>query len=281
MNETQRKKWRDDWNRQLDIAVRGEVGAIRRFYIEQYDKGIADFLGNNQSRNFFNIFKFVDFVDIYVQLYRRVGLRFAKWAFTELEGRETKAVSMDDRLAIWEDTFVASGYKIGRSKIVIVQGTALRTLETELTRLMRDPEFMAMGNEQRGRILRQRFNKISQYQAERISRTECAIAAQDATRTASFDFYGGPENCDKVWNHAGTREPRSAHIALDGLRIPATQKFNVNGFYTNEPRGPELPVGEIANCGCSATYVRKEPKQGIDPAFAAALATLLINDDDE
>lgn len=281
MNENQRKEWAKNYERQLDIAIRGEIGAIRRFYVGQYDKAIADFLGNNQSRNFFNIFKFVDFIDIYVQLYRRVGLRFAKWSFKEMEGRETKSVSMDSREQIWEETFVSLGYKIGNSKIRIVQGTALKVLETELTRFMQDPEFMALGNEQRARILRKRFNQISQYQAERIARTESAIAANQATKTSANDFYGGPDNYDKVWNHGGTRDPRPAHIALDGTRIPGNQRFNVDGELMDEACSPFASAGNVINCGCSTTYVRKEPKESIDPLLATALATLLIDNDEE
>ena len=281
MNEKQRNEWRSEYERQLDIAVRGEIGAIRRFYIGQYDKAIAGFLGNNQSRNFFNIFKFVDFLDIYVQLYRRVGLRFAKWSFKELEGRETKAVSTEDRSEIWEETFIALGDKIGKSKIVIVQGTALKVLETELTRFMQDPEFMSLGTEQKARILRKRFNLISQYQSERIARTESAIAANQATKTSANDFYGGPDNYDKVWNHGGTRDPRPSHIALDGVRISGTERFNVGGELMDEACSPFASAGNVINCGCSTTYVRKEPKESLDPTFALALATLLVNNDDE
>lgn len=281
MNENQRKEWASNYERQLDIAIRSEIGAIRRFYIGQYDKAIADFLATNKTVNFLDVFKYGDFLDIYVSLYRRVGLRFANWSFKELEGRQTKAVSMDDRQDVWEQTFIAVGNKIGRSKIVIVQGTALRTLEIELTRLMRDPEFMGLGNEQRARILRKRFNLISQYQAERIARTETAIAANQATKQSANDFYGGPNNYDKIWNHGGTRDPRPHHIALDGVRISGTERFNVGGELMDEACSPFASAGNVINCGCSTTYVDKEPKDSIDVAFAAALATLVISGDEE
>ena len=170
MNDKQRKDWQSQWNRQLDIAVRGEIGAMRRFYVGQYDKAIADFLEFGKTRNFFDIFRFNDFVDIYVQLYRRVGLRFAKWSFKELEKRQTKNVSISDRENVWDETFAAMGNQVGRSRIVSVQGTALETIEKLLLRFSKDPEFMGLGVEQKARIIRKKVQSVSQYQAERIIR---------------------------------------------------------------------------------------------------------------
>ena len=274
MNDKQRKDWQSQWNRQLDIAVRGEIGAMRRFYVGQYDKAIADFLEFGKTRNFFDIFRFNDFVDIYVQLYRRVGLRFAKWSFKELEKRQTKNVSISDRENVWDETFAAMGNQVGRSRIVSVQGTALETIEKLLLRFSKDPEFMGLGVEQKARIIRKKVQSVSQYQAERIIRTETIMVANAATIQSGDDFFG-KNNYDKIWNHGGTRDPRPTHIALDGTKIPADQKFNVGGELMSHAGEYTASAANVINCGCSVTIVEREEKL-IDSQLAIALAGLVV-----
>jgi len=275
MNEKQRNEWRKNWNRQLDVSIRNEFVKIRRFYFGQYNKAITDFLETGKTRNFFNIFKFNDYLDIYVSLYRRVGLRFAKWSFKELENRQTKNISMEDRSNVWDETFQAVGNQIGRSRIVSVQGNALLQVEKMLARFANDPEFMGLGIEEKGRILRRKIKGLSNYQAERIARTETATAANQATKQSALDFFGGVQNMDKIWNHGGTKDPRPSHIALDGVKIPADQKFNVGGELMDEACQFGASAGNVINCGCSVTYVEKEEKE-IDPLLAVALTGLVV-----
>lgn len=275
MNEKQRNEWRKNWNRQLDVSIRNEFVKIRRFYFGQYNKAITDFLETGKTRNFFDIFKFNDYLDIYVSLYRRVGLRFAKWSFKELENRQTKNVSIEDRSNVWDQTFQAVGNQIGRSRIVIVQGNALDQVEKMLARFANDPEFMGLGIEEKGRILRRKIDGMAKYQAERIARTETATAANQATKQSALDFFGGVQNMDKIWNHGGTKDPRPSHIALDGVKIPANQKFNVGGELMDEACQFGASAGNVINCGCSVTYVEKEEKE-IDPLLAVALTGLVV-----
>ena len=275
MNEKQRNEWRKNWNRQLDVSIRNEFVKIRRFYFGEYNKAISDFLETGKTRNFFNIFKFNDYLDIYVSLYRRVGLRFAKWSFKELENRQTKNVSMEDRSNVWDETFQAVGNQIGRSRIVSVQGNALEQVEKMLARFANDPEFMGLGIEEKGRILRRKIDGMAKYQAERIARTETATAANQATKQSALDFFGGVQNMDKIWNHGGTKDPRPSHIALDGVKIPADQKFNVGGELMDEACQFGASAGNVINCGCSVTYVEKEEKE-IDPLLTVALAGLVV-----
>ena len=275
MNEKRRNEWRKNWNRQLDVSIRNEFVKIRRFYFGEYNKAITDFLETGKTRNFFNIFKFNDYLDIYVSLYRRVGLRFAKWSFKELENRQTKNVSIEDRSNVWDETFQSVGNQIGRSRIVSVQGNALEQVEKMLARFANDPEFMGLGIEEKGRILRRKIDGLSNYQAERIARTETATAANQATKQSALDFFGGVQNMDKIWNHGGTKDPRPSHIALDGVKIPADQKFNVGGELMDEACQFGASAGNVINCGCSVTYVEKEEKE-IDPLLAVALTGLVV-----
>lgn len=275
MNEKQRTEWRKQWNRQLDVSIRNEFVKIRRFYFGEYNKIVTSFLATGKTRNFFTVFKFNDYLDIYVSLYRSVGLRFAKWSFKELENRQTKNVSMADRENIWDQTFAATGNQIGRSRIVSVQGTALDQVEKMLARFANDPEFIGLGIEEKGRILRRKIDGMSKYQAERMARTETATAANQATKQSAIDFFGGVQNMDKIWNHGGTKDPRPAHIALDGVKIPADQKFNVGGELMNEACQFGASASNVINCGCSVTYVEKEEKE-TDALLAIALAGLVV-----
>jgi hypothetical protein len=55
----------------------------------------------------------------------------------------------------------------------------------------------------------------------------------------------------KVWRHTNIAHPRPHHAALDGVAIGVNEYFQVGAYAALYPHDPDLPVGEIVNCGCS------------------------------
>jgi hypothetical protein len=55
----------------------------------------------------------------------------------------------------------------------------------------------------------------------------------------------------KVWRHTNVSHPRPHHQALDGVAIGVNEYFQVGKYSALYPHDPDLPVGEIVNCGCS------------------------------
>ena len=58
---------------------------------------------------------------------------------------------------------------------------------------MQDPEFMASDVRTKARILRTRFNQYSNYQAQRLVRTEATNAVNQGTMRSALDIYGKNE----------------------------------------------------------------------------------------
>ena len=73
-----KRNWQRDFEKQLDIAERKEVAKVRRYYKQQYNKGIEIFLKEGPN-NFQTLFKNTDLLEIYKSLYTNIGMRFAKW----------------------------------------------------------------------------------------------------------------------------------------------------------------------------------------------------------
>ena len=73
-------------------------------------------------------------------------------------------------------------------------------------------------------------------------------------------FIQNPSVTGKEWVHSGSRKnARKYHLALDGVVIPVSERFNLKGVKggTHHPMIPHdtsLPVEEVANCKCKIEY---------------------------
>lgn len=67
-----------------------------------------------------------------------------------------------------------------------------------------------------------------------------------------------PNRFAKEWLHSGSRHPRKAHQAMDGVQIGYDQKFIVNGYECDGPHDSSLPASETINCGCTVILIENE-----------------------
>ena len=242
-----RDKWQSDFEKQLDISEKKQIAIVKRFYKSEYNKGIDSFVADGQT-NFLNLFDDKPLLKIYSDLYTQIGIRFANWYAKNFEKYLTKQIDTSNLNDIWAARFAALGVAVGSQRVTLVAGTAKQTLIRITQRLMTDPEFMTLGAVEKGRILRNQFNGYSQFQSERLVRTEATAAANFATTEAATTIFPG-DQLSKEWIASFDDRTRSTHTEADGQMM--------------FPVDPSAPASEVVNCRCSIAHIPKEGAQTI------------------
>lgn len=255
-----RETWRKEFSQQLDIGEKAEVARFKRYYNEQYKTAIDGFLLDNNPRGGNNLFKSSELENLYVGLYSNIGLRFAKWyakSFDRLISKRQDVSGFDD---VWSEGFAEAGRKVAGQRIVLLQGTAKAEVIKNLQRFMQDPEFMALGADQRGRILRSRFNKLSKYQAERIVRTEATYAANLGAERSAVDMFG-KSGLQREWLNATDARVRDAHNLSEPQIREMDEPFNIGGELLMMPGDPRGSARNVVNCRCAVAHLPKPDAQ--------------------
>ena len=245
-------KWQSAFERQLDIAEKKQIAKVKRYYKREYYKGVESFVSDGQT-NFQLLFDNKDLLKIYRDLYTDIGMRFAKWYVNNFRKFITKAVDTSAFDDIWANAFASFGSAIGAQRVTLVNGTAKKTLIDLTERLMSDPEFMSLGAIEKGRILRNQFNQYSQWQAERLVRTEATAAANFAQAQAAQTIFP-PEQMQKEWIASFDDRVRDTHAEADGQIVMANNTFLVGGQPMMFPGDPAGGAAETINCRCSVAY---------------------------
>jgi hypothetical protein len=279
-----RETWRKEFSQQLDNGEKAEVARFKRYYNEQYKTAIDGFLLDNNPRGGNNLFKSSELENLYIGLYSNIGLRFAKWyakSFDRLISKRQDVSGFDD---VWSEGFAEAGRKVAGQRIVLLQGTAKAEVIKNLQRFMQDPEFMALGAEQRGRILRSRFNKLSKYQAERIVRTEATYAANLGAERSALDMFGS-DGLQKEWLTSIDGRERASHRSTNGQVVDMDKPFNVGGELLMMPGDPRGRAANVINCRCAVAHLPKPDAQPTTQleglAFGLAGEMVAQNDNDE
>ena len=255
-----RDKWQSAFEKQLNVAEKKQISIVKRYYKSEYNKGIDSFISEGQT-NFQLLFDSKDLLKIYRELYSDIGMRFAKWYVNNLKRFITKSID-PDILNIWENAFASFGSAIGAQRVTLVSGTAKKTLIEITQRLMQDADFMSLGAVERGRILKNQFNTYSQYQSERLVRTEATAAANFAQTQAAQTIFP-PEQMQKEWIASFDDRTRSTHSAANGQIVNANDFFIVGGNQMMFPGDPSGGAAEVINCRCSVAYFPKQDAQTV------------------
>ena len=255
-----KRKWQTDFEKQLDIAEKKQISSVKRYYKSQYNKGAESFISDGQS-NFQLLFDDKDFLKIYRNIYLDVGMRFANWYAKNFDKYLTKGVNPNQYATQWQNIFASFGSAVGAQRVTLVSGTAKKTLIEITQRLMRDAEFMALGNIEKGRILKNQFNKYSTYQAQRLVRTEATNAANFATMESATTIFPGAQMM-KEWIASFDDRTRDTHAEAGASEpIPYKDAFMVGGSLLQYPGDPSGPSAEVINCRCSVAPFPKEGAQ--------------------
>ena len=259
--EVNRNKWQSDFEKQLDIAEKKQISIVKRYYKSEYNKGINSFISEGQT-NFQLLFDSKDLLKIYRKLYSDIGMRFAKWYANNYQKYLTKNLD-PTQLDIWQNSFASFGSAVGAQRVTLVSGTAKNNLIRITQQLMSDPEFMTLGAVERGRILKNQFNTYSQFQSERLVRTEATAAANFATMESATTIFP-KEQMQKEWIASFDDRTRSTHSEADGQIVMANDTFFVGGSQMMFPGDPSAPAAEVINCRCSIAYIPIEGAQTVD-----------------
>jgi hypothetical protein len=244
-------KWQRSFENQMVIAERNNIAKVKRYYRDNYNKGIDSFVSEGQT-NFQLLFPTEQLSKMYRDMYADIGLQFANWYGKNYQSLISKAFNPAKYRLQWEASFAALGSAVGAQRVTLVKGTALKTLQ-RITQgaFMTDPEFMALGTAQKARILRNQFNTYSQYQAERLVRTESTNAANFAIGQSAKTIFPG-EVLMKEWIASFDDRVRDTHSEAGASEpIKDNEYFMVGGNMMMHPGDPAGGAAEIINCRCS------------------------------
>ena len=111
--------------------------------------------------------------------------------------------------------------------------------------------------ERQSRILRTKFNEVGQYQAERIVRTESALASNYATQQSALQIFPGSQ-MSKEWIAGSDARVRPDHAEADGQIVKFDEMFIVGGEKLEYPGDPRGSASNVINCRCSTAPIPDE-----------------------
>ena len=251
------------FNRKRDIQERNWTRKFSRFYFNEYQKGIKQFLETNHI-NETGLFRFNDFEDMIVGMFIGMGWEFASWYMRNLNRYQTKAISTNpnELRGVWEQQVLQYAKIYSAGKISLIQGTALEKLKKITRAFMSDPEFMSLGIQEKARILNNKFKQISRWQAKRIVRTETTTISNfaiDQSATAMFP----KEQLIKRWITSMDGAQRDPHGAVNGDEVDYNTPFNVGGELLMTAGEPTASPENRVNCRCVVVMVPKPDEFGL------------------
>lgn len=269
-------KWRDAFEKQRRITEKRNISRFTKYYQKEYNKGVDNVLetGNTNYQYLFT----VDFFDkLYNELYQDTSMHFAKWYARTFDKYIKKGVSSKEYVTQWQAAFGLYAKQVAATNVVLVSGTAKKTLIKITQRLFADPEFMGLGYDAKARILKKQFTRYSRYQAQRLVRTETTRAANYGVEQSALTVFPG-ENLIKEWSTSLDGREREWHAVANGQKVKHKDSFIVGGEAMMRPG--EGSARNVVNCRCSVIYY---PDQSNQPSSSSNLlfnigAGLAINE---
>jgi hypothetical protein len=279
--------WQRAYERERDKTEKRNIARVRRFYNREYAKGIDQFINNNNNIQLLGLFKANDLSEIYKEVYVDTGLHFANWYARNFDKFAAKGFNPSKYQTEWERNFASYAAAVAETNVSLVQGTARKTLIQITTKLLRDPDFMAVGANEQARILRKQFDGYSKYQAERFVRTETTNISNQATRDAALTAFD-KDQLLKRWSVRLDGRERLAHKEMASKDpIPFDEDFIVGGEPMDKPGDrTRASAKNTVNCRCTVVYIPKEiggkPTPSIlDVAATALTINEIVGDNDE
>ena len=256
-----KEEWINEFTNRLDKEEGKQFRKVRDYYKAEYFRAIEEFLQSRKTSGWDGYFQSTRISSIYSVLYSTIGTSFASWYSKNIQ-RLTKQQDVSGYETTWEAAFAAEGERIAGKRVTLVQGTAKATLIKELTRFMKDPDFMDLNERQAQRVLRSRFNQYSNSQARRLVRTEATNAANLGTMRSALDMFGA-DSLQKEWIAALDERTRGAHASASGQVVDFNEPFFVMGEKLNRPGDPAGSGKNVINCRCSVAPFPREDAQTI------------------
>ena len=268
------KQWKKDYEQQLSLAEKSIYPMVRKFYESNYNKGVDNFI-NTGSTDYPSLFKYSDLEKLYIDMYETVAMRFAKWYARHFDKYEQKGTDPKKFITIWLIAFNNYAKQNAATNVVLVSGTAKKSLIKITQRLMSDPDFATTGADEKARILRKQFKRYSRVQALRLVRTESARAGNYGIEQSAMKVYAGRQ-MKKRWMTSMDGRERAWHGAANGQEVDFDKPFLVGGEYIKRPG--EGSARNVINCRCSM-FPFPVPEPANPFANLGALSAALIAGD--
>ena len=250
-------KWRDAFEKQRRITEKRNISKFTRYYQKEYNKGVDNVLNTN-STDYQNLFTYEFFNNMYLELYQDTSMHFAKWYARTFDKYIKKGVDSKEYVTQWQAAFGLYAKQVAATNVVLVSGTAKKTLIKITQRLFSDPEFMSLGYDAKARILKKQFKRYSRYQAQRLVRTETTRAANYGVEQSALTVFPG-ENLIKEWSTSLDGREREWHAAANGQKVKLQNSFIVGGETMMRPG--EGSARNVVNCRCSVIYYPDQSNQ--------------------
>ena len=247
------------YEKQLRKAERVSYRQAYKVYKEAFKQASQQYANNVDPRNI-SLVDTIAYRNLFIDIYKKQGTRFAKWWRELFVKVATKADNPEYDL--WQMAFAQYGETRAGEMVTTVQESMKRQFESQLRKEMQDPEFMDMGNEERAqRLLKSGYwNKSTRWMAERVARTETGIAASLGQQRSSLSMFKEQE-MEKRWITARDEKVRPDHVAMDGKQ----QDFDKNWILPDgtEMIRPRITAGgmnapqQVINCRCAQVDIPK------------------------
>jgi predicted GIY-YIG superfamily endonuclease len=272
-----------NWLKQLEVGEKKQDKIWFDYLNGEANKIIDEFLANNKNIQNVDAYYTLDqFENLYIGLYKDIGLRMANWYMNNYEKyiRKQDASQFQD---IWSEKFAFIGKATAGERIVSVSGNRKKELIKTLNKYMANPEFQVMNERQAQRVLRKKFKHISIVNAKRIIRTESVNAANYATNQSAIDIFG-KDNLQKEWIATRDNRTRLEHIEADGQIVKMEENFIVGGQKLERPGDPSGSAWNVINCRCTTAPFPIEVEQNVSSgriidivgAVAQTVATVAV-----
>ena len=273
-----------NWLKQLEVGEKKQDKIWFDYLNGEANNIIDEFLANNKNIQNVDAYYTLDqFENLYIGLYKDIGLRMANWYMNNYKKyiRKQDASQFQD---IWSEKFAFIGKATAGERIVSVSGNRKKELIKTLNKYMANPEFQVMNERQAQRVLRKKFKHISIVNAKRIIRTESVNAANYATNQSAIDIFG-KDNLQKEWIATRDNRTRLEHIEADGQIVKMEENFIVGGQKLERPGDPSGSAWNVINCRCTTAPFPIEVEQNVSSGriietVAAGIAVAEILDED-
>jgi hypothetical protein len=261
--------WQGAFENEMRKAEKAIIGSVQRFYQSEYEKGVDAFLQQG-TIDVQGIFKAEGFKKIYEQLYVQTGMRFANWYARNFDRFLKKGINPNQFQSEWQNLFGQYAQQNAGAKIVLVQGTAKKTMQRILRANMQDPAFAALGARQKRNVILRQTNLYSRNQALRLVRTETTNAANYGTLQSATTIFPAQQMM-KEWVSGNDGRTRSIppndfdHVVMNGVQVKFEETFSVQGQQMRHPADSSLgaSAGNVVNCRCSVFPFPMDEAQAI------------------
>ena len=147
---------------------------------------------------------------------------------------------------IWIDTY---GLNLAKD----IDDTTKKKLRKALSEAIEEGEDLRKRVERLVAVSDENYKKNKKWRAELIARTESCTTMN----AGALELYKSEGIQYKEWISVQDDRTRDAHLLMDGVVIPITDKFEVpatsqsEGAFMEYAGDPTAPVGQVANCRCT------------------------------